>query len=264
MLRNEVPSLTNSHTWEGVVHPSHYGRRRQDPQRSADVYQTGNALLSSIPEASLRGLTPHLRRVDFAREEYLFQQDDHLEYVYFPETAVVSELHLLDDGRMVEVAVSGRYDAIGIGSLYDAGHISNCVQTTQAGTLVRIESTLLKKQCVVDPKLPSLLHASLERYIRQISQRAVCNMYHSIEQRLCSWLLLLHEFAQRSSLRLTHEQIARALGVYRPSITCIALELRNSGLIDYKRGVISILDKDGLSSTACGCYHELLPEQIGK
>jgi CRP-like cAMP-binding protein len=199
--------------------------------------------------------------VDVQREQFLFQQDDGLDFIYFPETAVVSELHLLDDGRMVEVAISGRNDAIGIACLYNAEHISNCVLATQAGSVLRMESVLLKQYCTKVPELPRLLHSTLESYIRQISQRAVCNMYHSIEERLCTWLLLVHELSGRNTLRLTHEQMSRALGVYRPSITCIALELRQRGMIDYKRGGITILDRESIVKAACDCYQELRPDQ---
>lgn len=259
MLRNDHLGSTPSHGWEAEYFHSSYHPRRKTDKKASDCLQTGNSVLKSLPAVSTARLTPHLRRVDVVREEFLFQQDDHLEYVYFPETAVISEMHLLDDGRMVEVAMCGRDGAIGIASLYDAQHISNCVQVTQAGTLLRIESALLKKQAAIDPTLPILLYSSLESYIRQISQRAVCNMYHSIEERLCTWLLLVHELGGKKTLQLTHEQISRALGVYRPSITCVALELRNLGLIDYKRGGISILDREQLIRAACDCYRELRP-----
>jgi CRP-like cAMP-binding protein len=259
MLRNDHLGSTTSLGWEAEYFHSSYHPRRAAEKRSSDSLQTRNSLLNRLPPSSTARLVPHLRRVDVAREDFLFQQDDQLEYVYFPENAVISEVHLLDDGRMVEVAMCGRDGAIGIASLYDARRISNCVQVTQAGTLLRIESALLKKQAAIDPTLPALLYSSLESYIRQISRRAVCNMYHSIEERLCTWLLLVHELGGKKTLRLTHEQISRALGVYRPSITCVALELRNLGMIDYKRGGISILDREQLISSACDCYRELRP-----
>lgn len=261
MLRIEVLAPTHSQDWEAITYSSSLPRRQTPDRISGSSFQTKNQVLNGLPTSTLQGLAPHLRRVDVKREQFLFQQDDDLEFIYFPETAVVSELHLLDDGRMVEVAISGSNDAIGIACLYSAEHISNCVLATQAGTLLRMESVLLKKYCIKVPELPRLLHSTLESYIRQISQRAVCNMYHSIEERLCTWLLLVHELSGKSTLRLTHEQISRALGVYRPSITCIALALRHGGMIDYKRGGITILDRESLVKAACDCYHELRPDQ---
>jgi CRP-like cAMP-binding protein len=262
MLRNDVLSSSAEHGFEAEYFHSDYHQRRTIEKKTSDALRTPNCLLATLPTGTKAALAPHLRRVDVQREQFLFQQDDRLEYVYFPESAVVSEMHLLDDGRMVEVAMCGRNGAVGIASLYDARHISNCVQVTQAGTLLRIESALLKKQSAVNPALPRLLYSSLENYIRQISQRAVCNMYHSIEERLCTWLLLVQELSGRKTLKLTHEQISRALGVYRPSITCIALELRNAGMIDYKRGGISILDSGKLKEAACDCYRELHTESV--
>ena len=257
MLHTDVLAPTHLRDWGSIAHSSSMARRRTPGPNSGAAFQTRNQVLNSLPAGTLQGFAAHLRRVDVHREQFLFQQDDDLEYIYFPETAVISELHLLSDGRMVEVAMCGRNTAIGIGCLYNADSITNCVLTTQAGTLLRMDSLLRKKYCTKVPDLPRLLHSTLESYIRQISQRAVCNMYHSIEERLCTWLLLVHELSGKKTLRLTHEQISRALGVYRPSITCIALELRNAGMIDYKRGGVTILDRDSLADAACGCYDEL-------
>lgn len=202
-------------------------------------------------------LRPHLRRMQVAKEQFLFQQDDRLEYVYFPETAVISEFHILDDGRMVEVSITGKESAIGIGTLYQADHIANCVQVTQAGNVLKIESAILCKIAKLNPELTVLLHKYLDGYIRQISQKAVCNMYHSVEERFCTWLLMVQDRSGADMLKLTHEQIARTLGVYRPSITCIALDMRKKRLIDYSRGGISIRDRRQMEDFACGCYAEL-------
>ena len=216
-----------------------------------------NSVLNALPAKTIKGLWPNLRRIQVEREQYIFQQDDALEFLYFPETALLSELHMLDDGRMVEVAITGCQGAIGLAALYEASRISNCVQATQAGSLLRIESCLLRKQCRNDPQLLILLNSSLAAYIRQISLKAVCNVYHSVEERFCTWLLLIHDLGGQSRLRLTHEQIARALGVYRPSVTSTALGMRKRKLIDYSRGGISITDRAGLESAACDCYYEL-------
>ena len=97
----------------------------------------------------------------------------------------------------------------------------------------------------------------LDIYIRQISQKAICNMYHSVKERLCTWLLMVQDRCGKTTLNLTHEQIARILGVYRPSITCIAQDLRGSKLINYSRGGIAIVDRRRIELAACNCYAEL-------
>jgi len=217
----------------------------------------GNDLLRSLPANVFDRLEPHLRRITVTREQFLFHQDDVLDCVYFPEKAIVSDLHLLEDGRMVEVAMTGREGAVGIASLFYKDPVPNCVQVMQAGTVLRVESKRLRELTRAFPELPKLLYASLRRYIRQISQKAVCNLYHSIEARFCTWLLMVNDRSDRDVLRLTHEQIARTLGVYRPSVTCIALELKKRELIDYSRGGITIIDRIGIEENACGCYAEL-------
>ena len=232
-------------------------KKVQKPTGSSPVTSTDNFILKTLPGRLFDVLRPHLRRVFVAKEQFLFQQDDALEYVYFPETAVISEFHILDDGRMVEVSITGRESAIGIATLYQADHISNCVQVTQAGNVLKIESAILRKLAKLNPELGMLLHSYLENYIRQISQKAVCNMYHSVEERFCTWLLMVQDRSGNETLKLTHEQIARTLGVYRPSITCIALDMRKKRLIDYTRGGISIRDREQMEDFACGCYSEL-------
>jgi CRP-like cAMP-binding protein len=224
---------------------------------SAPVTNSGNTVLKQLPGRIFDALKPHLRRMYVSKEQFLFQQDDELEYVYFPETAVISEFHILDDGRMVEVSITGKEGAIGVATLYHADRVANCVQVTQGGNVLRIESSLLRKIGKQFPELSLLLFSTLENYIRQISQKAVCNMYHSVEERFCTWLLMVHDRCGKEMLKLTHEQIARTLGVYRPSVTCIALDMRKKRLIDYSRGGISIRDREKMESIACGCYAEL-------
>lgn len=221
---------------------------------SADVT---NYLLRSIPAHLLDVLRPSLRNVYLAKEQYLFQQDDELDYVYFPETAVISEFHMLEDGRVVEVSITGREGAIGISTLFCSSRVANYVQASQAGTALRIESCILKKLARQHPELGFLLSPYLDKYIRQISQKAVCNMYHSVEERFCTWLLMLQDRCEKRTLKLTHEQIARTLGVYRPSVTCIAIDMKKKKMIDYSRGGIFIRDRARLEQTACDCYFEL-------
>lgn len=266
MLRTETFDRPYSGTWDGAFPALNSDGRMIDrdyENARGNGLQTRNAVLNALPAKMQKALWPQLRQIQVEREQFIFQQDDELEFLYFPVTAVLSELHMLDDGRMVEVAISGRNGCVGLASVYEPSRISNCVQVTQAGSLLRIESCLLRKECRNDPHLPRLLHSSLAEYIRQISLRAVCNMYHTVEERLCTWLLLIRDLGGLSRLKLTHEQIARALGVYRPSVTSIALEMRKRKLIDYSRGGISITDRAGLEAAACDCYQEISMSYAG-
>lgn len=224
---------------------------------SAPTAFTSNELLRSLPRELFQKLRPSLRSVYLRDEQFLYMQDDRLEYVYFPETAVISELRTLDDGRTVEITVTGREGIVGLVPLICSSRVANCTQVSQAGSAVRIESSVLAKLMRIHPELAGCLQPHIDRYIRQISQRSICNMYHSVKERFCTWLLLVQDRSGRKTLKLTHEQIAKVLGVYRPSVTCTALEMRKNKLITYSRGGLSIYDRAKVEDAACDCYREL-------
>lgn len=225
--------------------------------KSASVVSE-NSILKSLPYDLANILDPSLRRVALSKDAFIYQEEDVLQYVYFPETAVVSEFKVLEDGRMVEIAITGREGAIGLSSLFsDSTVVRNSTQVTQAGYAKRIDAPTLNKLLQRHQELRARLSKPVDMYIRQISQKAICNMYHSVKQRLCTWLLMIQDRCGRKTLSLTHEQIARVLGVYRPSVTCIAQEMREDHLIDYSRGGISICDRPLVERSACTCYFEL-------
>lgn len=232
--------------------------RQRTAATTSPVISSNNAILGTLPQSLFQLLRPSLRRLFLKKEQFLIQQDDLLEYVYFPETAVISEFHILDDGRMIEVSLVGREGAVGLSTLHSSSRTANCVQVSQAGSMLRIESSVLRRLGRLEPDLLVRLHSYLDDYIRQISLKAVCNTYHSIEERFCTWLLMLHDrCGSQPTLKLTHEQIARSLGVYRASVTCTAIELRREALISYSRGGISIKDRRQLEKRACHCYFEM-------
>ncbi|MEQ1606286.1 MAG: Crp/Fnr family transcriptional regulator [Pyrinomonadaceae bacterium] len=217
-----------------------------------------NSILQSLPAEMSRLLAPSLRPVVLRKEEFIYQEDDRLDFVYFPVTAVVSEFKMLEDGRMVEIAVTGNEGAIGLSSMFSNSHTAqNCTQVSQAGTAKRLDAITFERLLRSNEMLRTGLNKFVDLYIRQISQKAICNMYHSVKERLCTWLLMVQDRCGRNTLSLTHEQIARTLGVYRPSITCIAQELRAMKLINYSRGGISICSRERVKKSACTCYLEL-------
>jgi len=225
---------------------------------SAGMSESFNMILNALPASLQRELEPALKPVVLTKEQFLYQEGDHLEFLYFPMSAVVSEFKILEDGRMVEIAVIGREGAIGLSSIFSESHIaSNCTQVSQAGTAKKLDAETFERLLRTNDELRTSLSRFVDLYIRQISQKAICNMYHSVKERLCTWLLMVHDRCGRSTLNLTHEQIARTLGVYRPSITCIAQELRKKKLINYSRGGISIVDRKRVEQAACTCYTEL-------
>lgn len=217
-----------------------------------------NMILDAMPADMLRVLQPSFKQVVLTKEQFLYQEGDRLDFMYFPVTAVVSEFKILEDGRMVEIAVTGNEGAIGLSSVFSDSHVApNCTQVSQAGTAIRLDAVTFEKMLRSNERLRTGLSRFVNLYIKQISQKAICNMYHSVKERLCTWLLMVQDRCGRKTLNLTHEQIARTLGVYRPSITCIAQELRKSKLINYSRGGISIRSRALIKESACTCYLEM-------
>lgn len=235
----------------------HSAGHKRDRATSTPVSSSSNLILNSLPADLFCMIQPSLRAVYLEEDQYLYMQDGRLDYLYFPETAVISELRTLEDGRMVEVAITGREAAVGFSSLICSSRVANCTQVSQAGSAIKLDAQRFKKFLRMKPELLALLSPHMDHYIRQISQRAICNMFHSVRERLCTWLLLVQDRCGKKTLKLTHEQIARILGVYRPSVTCIPLEMRKDRLINYSRGGLSICDRGRMEDSACGCYLEL-------
>jgi CRP-like cAMP-binding protein len=222
-----------------------------------NITETSNNVLSSLPLEVFESLAGAMKRVRLEKEEFLFQPDDEPDFIYFPETAAVSEFQILEDGRMVEVAIIGREGAIGLSKLFCSARIPNCVQVSQAGSAVRVNLADARKVIRQKPEIAFYFYPFVDAYIRQISQKTVCNLYHSVRARFCTWLLMVQDRCENPVLQLTHEQIARTLGVYRPRITCIARELKKKNVISYSRGGISICDRGAIEKSACDCYQEI-------
>lgn len=216
-----------------------------------------NQLLAAQEDAVFVELLPILESVTISDNEYLYQEGDVIDYAYFPETAVISEFQILEDGRTVEIAMTGREGVVGLLPIFNSHRAPNWTQVSVGGSLFRISSRALKSKLLQHQSFQTLLFDYLNNYVGQISRRAVCNSYHLVEQRFCSWLLMLQSRKKSNKLPLTQEQIARFLGVHRPSITNIAQTLRGKKIIDYVRGNIYILNRSELEKYACACYSEI-------
>src|SRR5215211_6021207 len=217
---------------------------------------SANALLQFVNAEHFLRLRQFIKRVSLTKDQYLYQQDDEIDVIYFPETAVISEFQILEDGRTIEVSIIGNEGAVGIASAFNSCRAANCMQVCVPGTALAIGRDILEREVMSDPHLQSMLHNYINAQIKQLSQRVVCNTFHSVEQRFCSWLLTLHKRSRRDRFRITHEHVARVLGVHRPSVTCIAQSLREKNLIDYGRARLVISDKVGIERLACGCSGE--------
>ena len=215
---------------------------------------TTNRMLLALPPASLARLRPDLEPVTLQRGQVIGRLGHPVAYLHFVDRGLVSLMKAMRDGRTVEIGTVGREgvtDAVatcGIGSTLLEGvvHIP--------GAALRIRLTTLLAAMQADAILQDLVH----RYIRfcffQVAQTAACNRLHLLEERCCRWLLTAHDSALSDTFPLTHEFLAMMLGVQRTGVSVAANTLKNAGLIDYSRGLVTITDRAGLEAAACECY----------
>lgn len=219
-----------------------------------------NHILSRLDPTVHKRLFRSLRPVDLKKDQFIFQQGQKHEFVYFPESAVISKFHILEDGRTIEVEVTGNEGAVGVTSLFNSPTAINCAQVCIPGTAYRVESDIVLSEARNSSALNELVCQQICRQLTNLSQKVICNTFHHVEQRLSTWLLMLDEKCDGDYLTMTQEHIARVLGVHRPSVTYIAQEMRSKKLIDYVRGRIYIRDRKGLEKIACVCYSEMHSE----
>jgi CRP-like cAMP-binding protein len=231
--------------------------RKSTPRRApASVLfsPTQNHLLAALPAAELGRLFPHLERVPMPLGEVLYESGGHLRHVYFPTTSIVSLLYVLENGASAEIAVVGNDGMLGV-SLFMGGETTPSRAVVQsAGYGYRLKAQRLKNEFNRAGPVLRLLLRYTQALITQMTQTAVCNRHHSIEQQLCRWLLLSLDRLSSNSLTMTQELIANMLGVRREGVTEAAGNLQRAGLIRYSRGKIEVLDRPGLERAVCECY----------
>ena len=213
-----------------------------------------NQLLAALPEAELQRWLPQLESVDLPLGRVLYEPGSTLSHVYFPSTAIVSLLYVMENGSSAEIAVVGQEGIVGI-SLFMGGESTPSRALVQsAGHGYRLEAQLMKDEFNrAGPVMHELLRYT-QALITQMAQTAVCNRHHSLDQQLCRWLLLSLDRLQGNELVMTQELIANMLGVRREGVTEAALKLQATGLIRYARGRITVLDRLGLEHRTCECY----------
>ncbi len=218
-----------------------------------------NHLLAALPTTEFERITPHIKLISMPRGEVLYESGSQLLHVYFPTSAIVSLHYETESGASSEIARVGNEGVIGI-SLFMGGNTTPSraiVQTEGHGYQLKAQ-VLIKEFDRAGGRRAGIMQHLLLRYtqalITQISQTAVCNRHHSVEQQLCRWLLLTLDRLTSNELTMTQELIASMLGVRRESITEAAGHLQQAGCISYRRGHISVLDRPGLESRACECY----------
>ncbi|HEY6512101.1 MAG TPA: Crp/Fnr family transcriptional regulator [Burkholderiaceae bacterium] len=213
-----------------------------------------NELLNSLPPADLQRWLPQLEAVEMPLGHVLYESGRTLSHVYFPTTAIVSLLYVMENGASAEIAVVGNEGVVGI-SLFMGGESTPSRAVVQsAGLGLRLKAHLIKLEFQQAGPAMHLLLRYTQALITQMAQTAVCNRHHSLDQQLCRWLLLSLDRLKGSELVMTQELIANMLGVRREGVTEGALKLQKLGLIRYSRGRITVLDRPGLERRTCECY----------
>jgi CRP-like cAMP-binding protein len=213
-----------------------------------------NRLLAALPGANYRALLPHLEPITLPLGHALYESGARQRFVVFPVSAVVSLLYVLENGASTEIAVTGNEGLVGI-SLFMGGETTPSRAVVQsAGHAYRLRAAVLKRQFESRGELQPLLLRFTQALITQMTQTAVCNRHHSLDQQLCRWLLLMLDRIGGAELRMTQELMAAMLGVRREGVTEAAGNLQTAGLISYRRGRIQVLDRRGLETRVCECY----------
>ena len=215
---------------------------------------TQNRLLAALPAAEFERLLPHLELVPMPLGEALSESGGRMQHVYFPTTAIVSLLYVLENGASAEIAVVGNEGILGI-SLFMGGDTTPSRAVVQsAGFGYRLKAHLLKTEFNRAGPVLHLLLRYTQALITQMTQTAVCNRHHTVEQQLCRWLLLSLDRLPTDTLTMTQELIANMLGVRREGVTEAAGHLQRVGMIRYSRGRITVVDRPGLEKAVCECY----------
>ncbi|NMG73973.1 Crp/Fnr family transcriptional regulator [Aromatoleum diolicum] len=218
-----------------------------------------NHLLAALPADEYARLAPHLELIPMPLGEVLYESGIQMRHVYFPTDSIVSLLYVMEDGASAEIAVVGNEGIVGV-SLFMGGETTPSRALVQsAGHAYRLKGQLLKEEFDrAGGRRSGALHNLLLRYtqalLTQMAQTAVCNRHHSLDQQLCRWLLLSLDRLSTNELAMTQELIANMLGVRREGVTESAGNLQKTGLIEYRRGHITVLDRPGLEARACECY----------
>ncbi|MFM9424959.1 CRP-like cAMP-binding protein [Variovorax sp. GrIS 2.14] len=213
-----------------------------------------NLLLSALPESERQRWLPELELVDLPLGHVLYESNSTMTHVYFPTTAIVSLLYVLENGASAEIAVVGNEGVVGVSLFMGGGSTPNRAVVQSAGHGLKLNASAMRTEFDrAGPVLHLLLRYTMALIV-QMSQTAVCNRHHSLDQQLCRWLLLSLDRLAGNELSMTQELIANMLGVRREGVSESALKLQKDGLIRYSRGRITVLDRPGLELRTCECY----------
>jgi CRP-like cAMP-binding protein len=213
-----------------------------------------NHLLAALPPADLARLSPYLELVAMPLGEVLYEPGQQMQHAYFPTTCIVSMQYVMESGASAESAGVGNEGIVGISLFMGGDTTSSSAVVHTAGHAYRLARRVLEQEFKAAGALQRLLLRYTQALIAQISQTAVCNRHHSIEQQLCRWLLVTLDRIPSGQFVMTQELVASMLGVRREGITQAAGNLQQAGFIRYRRGQMAVLKREGLENLSCECY----------
>jgi CRP-like cAMP-binding protein len=219
-----------------------------------DPYEVPNRLLGAFEPASRARIEAHTEPVSLKLGDIVCKAGGFLEHVYFPKGAALSLLTTLENGTAFETANIGNEGAFGLfAAMYSRVSFNQCLVQLE-GPLVRVPIEVVRGEFERSEHVRNLLVSYSETLLSQVQQTVACNARHTIEQKLCRWLLMMHDRAGRENLSYTHEFLAKMLGADRKTVTLAAQAMQAAGLIGNRRGTIQITDRPGLEKRACECY----------
>jgi CRP-like cAMP-binding protein len=220
-----------------------------------------NHLLASLSHAEYEGLLPDLELVHLRKRKILYNQGDWLHTAYFPLNGVISLLATTSSGEIVEVALQGNEGMVGLPILFKVGISPYQIQVQITGVAATLSANVLKREFVKGGHFQSMMLRHTHALLSHISQSAVCNRFHSLEARLCRWLLITRDRINSDTIDYTQEFLAHMLGCPRTGVTMIASTLQKAKLIGYARGRIHLLDVPALEAISCECY-KIIKQEI--
>lgn len=221
---------------------------------SSDFSPSQNHLLAALPTEEFERLVEHLELVAMPLGQILYEPGGQMSHAYFPVTAVVSLHYVMESGMSAESAGVGNEGVVGISLFMGGDTTSSSAVTLIAGHAYRLESHFLKQEFNRGGPVQHLLLRYTQALITQVTQTAVCNRHHSVDQQLCRWLLQTLDRTPAGELVMTQQLVASMLGVRREGITEVAGNLQDAGFIRSRRGHISVIDRSGLEDRVCECY----------
>jgi CRP-like cAMP-binding protein len=223
-------------------------------QTSGTDFSVENDLLRALLNSEYKHLSPKLQQVDLTFGEIIYQADQRIDYVYFPETAVVAMVDTVDNGGTIEVGIIGHEGMVGINIFLGCLVTPDRAIVQIPGSAMRMKTSDLRKELRFGSPLQRLLLRYTQVLLAVISQSVACSQHHSVEQRLARWLLTMHDHAESNEFGMTQESIAAMLGVRRAGVTEAAGKFQSAGLMTYNRARIRILNEAGLEKKSCECY----------